>query len=249
MSSTAALFADLVRARHSPRQFLPTPLPPADIRAVLEDAQTSPSNSNTQPWTVHIVSGAARDALSEELLTAYEEGRTSADFTADYGDGVHQERSRQHGALLYGARGIARSDVEGRKEVIRENLRFYDAPHAAFLFMPRLGDGVRTAGDIGMYAQTFLLSLAARGFHGIPQTILGMYADTVRTSLGVPDDLALLFGIAFGIGDETSPMYDIGMGRVPLRQSVVPHDTPGVLDERNPPRVRGRGTTSPVTAR
>ncbi|GAA2334177.1 nitroreductase [Streptomyces kunmingensis] len=234
MSSTASLFSDLVRARHSPRQFLPTPLSPADIRGVLEDAQTAPSNSNTQPWTVHIVSGAARNALSKELLKAYEDGRTSPDFTGDYGDGVHHERSFQHAALVYGARGVARSDVEGRKEVIRENLRFYDAPHVALLFMPQLGDGVRAGGDIGMYAQNFLLSLTARGLHGIPQAVLGVYADTVRESLGVPGDLKLAFGIAFGTGDQNSPMYDIGMGRIPLHQSVVLHDTPGVLDEHRP---------------
>lgn len=232
MSSSVSFFTDLVRARHSPRQFLPTPLSPADIRGVLEDAQTAPSNSNTQPWTVHVVSGAARDTLSKELLKAEEEGRTSPDFTADYGDGVYRERSYQHGALVYGARGIARSDLEGRREVFRENLRFYGAPHVALLFMPRFGDGVRTAGDIGMYAQNFLLSLTARGFHGIPQALLGMYAGTVRESLGVPSELTMAFGIAFGVGDPASPMYDIGMGRVPLRQSVVLHDTPGVLDEQ-----------------
>jgi ribosome biogenesis GTPase A len=27
-------------------------------------------------------------------------------------------------------------------------------------------------------------------------------------------------------------MHDIGMGRIPLQQSVVLHDTPGVLDKR-----------------
>jgi nitroreductase len=205
-------------------------VPASDIRGVLEDAQTAPSNSNTQPWTVHVVSGSARDALSEALLKAYEEDRTSLDFTADYGQGVHLERSFRHGAKLYGTLGIGRQDHEGRKEVVRENLRFYGAPHVALLFMPLLGDGVRTAGDIGMYAQNFLLSLTARGYRGIPQTILGMYADTVRRTLGVPEDLKLLFGISFGTDDRTSPMHNIDIGRVPLRESVVLHDTPGVLD-------------------
>ncbi|MFJ9036923.1 nitroreductase [Streptomyces sp. NPDC102406] len=230
MPTTASLFTDLARTRHSPRQFLPTPLSPADIRAVLEDAQTAPSNSNTQPWNVHVVSGAARDALSEALLKAHEADRVSLDFTADYGDSVHRDRSHEHAAIVYGKRGVGRSDHEGRREVIRENLRFYGAPHVALLFMPVLGDGVRAAGDLGMYAQNFLLSLTARGHRGIPQAILGVYADTVRETLGISGDLKLLFGIAFGTGDRTSPMYDIGMGRVPLQQSVVLHDTPGVLD-------------------
>ena len=180
MSTAPSHFVDVIRSRRSARKFLPTPMSSADIDGVLADAQTSPSNSNTQPWSVHVVSGAVRSALSDALLHAYEQEQESPDFTADYGDGIYRKRSQDHGAVLYGAWGVERNDVEGRREVIRDNLRFYDAPHVAFLFMPQLGDGVRTASDVGMYAQTFLLSLTARGFHGIPQTILGMYADVVR---------------------------------------------------------------------
>ncbi|GAQ51253.1 hypothetical protein [Streptomyces acidiscabies] len=55
--------------------------------------------------------------------------------------------------------------------------------------------------------------------------MLGFYADTVRAFLGVPGDLKLLSGIA----DETAPVNGVRMGRVPLEQSVVLHDTPGVL--------------------
>lgn len=224
-TSTTPLVA-LLRSRYSVRRFLPTPMSAADIQGVLEDAQTSPSNSNTQPWSVHVASGAARDAISVGMLHAYEEGRASADFTSGYGDGRYAERAQRHGATLYEAFGVARSDVEGRSDVVRDNLRFYGAPHAAFLFMPVLGDGVRTAGDIGMYAQTFLLSLTARGFHGIPQTILGMYADVVRDVLGVPENLKLLFGISFGTADPEARVNDLRMHRLPVEQSVVLHDTP-----------------------
>jgi len=217
---------ELLRSRYSVRKFLPTPMAVSEIRGVLADAQTAPSNSNTQPWHVHVASGAARDAISTGMLGDYEADRTSPDFTSGYGDGVHAERAHGHGASLYGAWGIARSDVEGRNDVIRDNLRFYGAPHVAFLFMPILGDGVRTAGDIGMYAQTFLLSLTARGFHGVPQTLLGMYADVVRDVLGVPDHLKLLFGISFGTADSTAAINDLRMRRLPLEESVVLHDAP-----------------------
>ena len=64
--------------------------------------------------------------------------------------------------------------------------------------MPSFGDNIRVAGDIGMYGQTFLLSLAARGLGGVPQTILGYFADTVREQLNLPKTLKLLFGISFG---------------------------------------------------
>ncbi|BBY18650.1 nitroreductase [Mycolicibacterium litorale] len=226
MTTSTTPLVDLLRSRYSVRKFLPTPMSAADIRGVLEDAQTSPSNSNTQPWAVHVVSGAARDAISGGMLRAHEEGRTSSDFTFGYGDGLYASRAQHHGATLYEALGVARSDVEGRNDVVRDNLRFYGAPHAAFLFMPLLGDGVRTAGDIGMYAQTFLLSLTARGFHGIPQTILGMYADVVREVLGVPEELKLLFGISFGTADPAAKVNELRMHRLPMEQSVVFHDEP-----------------------
>lgn len=62
-------FADVVRARHSARRFLPAPVDPQQIQDILEDAQRAPSNANTQPWQVHIVSGRTRDTVSTALLT------------------------------------------------------------------------------------------------------------------------------------------------------------------------------------
>ena len=229
MSTKASALTELIRSRRSPRAFLPTPLDAATITGVLQDAQSAPSNSNTQPWVVHVVSGAARETLSAELVAAHREGRRSLDFSFDYGEGVHVQRAQQQAAALYGLRGIGRSDHAGRERVMEENLWFYGAPHVALLFMPMLADGVRAAGDVVMYAQNFLLSLTARGCHGIPQAVISFYADTVRESLGVPADLKLLFGIAFGIADPASPLRSLDLDKLPVEHSVVFHDTPGVL--------------------
>ncbi|MEB3369643.1 nitroreductase family protein [Saccharopolyspora mangrovi] len=53
-----------------------------------------------------------------------------------------------------------------------------------------------------------------------------MTADTVRKTLGVSDEFKLLFGIAFGTAKPDSPVRDLDIGRVPLPESVVLHDTP-----------------------
>nr|WP_240627555.1 hypothetical protein [Streptomyces scopuliridis] len=74
--------------------------------------------------------------------------------------------------------------------------------------------------------------MEARGLAGIPQTMLGFYADVVREVLGVPDELKLLFGISFGAADPAGPSSRYRMGRVPIEESVVLHDTPGVFDRR-----------------
>ncbi len=218
-------FEETVRLRHSPRAFLPTPLTNAQIHEVLEDAQYAPSNCNTQPWHVHIVSGETKQALTRAMLKNDEMGKISPDFSFDYADfsGDYFTRSQDQAKQYYDVLGIARDDKAQRHDAYLRNYAFFGAPHAAFLFMPSVGDNVRVAGDIGMYAQNFLLSLAARGYAGIPQTLLGFHADTVREMLGVSDNYRLLFGISFGYEDPDARANTLRMDRIPVEQSVVFH--------------------------
>ncbi|MGB3122956.1 MAG: nitroreductase [Pseudomonas sp.] len=219
------IFQDIARSRRVTRQFLRTPLSEHQINRVLLDAQHSPSNCNTQPWHVHLVSGDTRDRLSAALLAADDRQHFTPDFAFDIDayTGVFAERAQASGRARYEAIDIGRDDHAARQACLRHNLRFFDAPHVVFLFMPQISDYVRSAGDIGMYAQTFLLSLQARGLGGIPQTLLGMYADTVRDVLGVSAEMKLMFGISFGHADPHSASNFVEVGRVALQDSVVRH--------------------------
>ena len=219
------LFSDVVRARHSTRAFLPDALSDDLVRAVLEDAALAPSNCNTQPWDVHIVAGAARDALSKALCQACDEGRRTFDFSFDrtaYPDRFGECGDAQ-AASYYGAMGIPRDARDQRREAAMRNLTFFGAPNVCLLFMPAVGDNVRVAGDIGMFAQTLLLSLVAHGLAGIPQTFLGFFADTVRESLGVAGDRKLLFGISFGFADESDPVAPYRIGRLRVEEFATFH--------------------------
>lgn len=219
-------FDELVRERKSCRRFLPKPLDSDQIEAVLQDAQCAPSNCNTQPWQVHIVSGEARSSLTQVLVAQAAVGQLSPDFTWD--ETAFPEpldaRRRSQGKAYYEALGIVRSDKAGRYEAMVRNLDFFGAPHAAFLFMPAVGDSVRVASDIGMYAQTFLLSLTAHGFAGIPQTLLGLFAAPIRAHLGVADDMKLLFGMSFGYADPAALAAAPSMPREPISVSCILHD-------------------------
>jgi nitroreductase len=218
-------FSAVVRARHSVRDFLQTPVSDDVIQSVLEEAQQSPSNCNTQPWEVHIVSGEKRDALSAALVSAADNGQYSLDYSFDqsvlYGD--YGERSKQQGAVYYQALGIKREDFDERKSIIARNLTFFGAPHVALLFVPPFGDSVRSAADVGMYGQTFLLSLVAHGLGGVPQTMLGMFADTVRDVLDIKTQAKLLFGISFGYPNMENPANRFRMNRVSIKECVTFH--------------------------
>lgn len=211
-------FSAAVRRRRSVRAFTSDPIPADVIDEMLNEAALSPSNCNTQPWVTHLVRGRALADLSSALTSAFDRGETSMDYPFDpslFPDRL-QERRVEHGVILHGAQGTARDDVAGRTANTRRNLEFFGAPHALFLFTPHIADGVRTAADIGMFAQTFLLALSARGYGGAPQTMLGMYADTVRDQLGVDADLRLLFGISFGVPESGAPVNDAITPRDPV---------------------------------
>lgn len=223
--SEPKLFQDVVRERHSVRSFHPHVVSDDVIRSVLDDAQLAPSNCNTQPWQTHIVSGATRDALSKAILAADAAGVLTPDFSFAISDfnGVFNQRAKDQGAAYYQAIGVPRDAYDQRRDASRRNLEFFGAPHVALLFMPEVGDNVRVAGDIGMYAQTFLLSLTAHGLGGIPQTMLGFYADTIREGLGIDPSLKLLFGISFGYPNETSAANSYRIGKAPVTDSVTFH--------------------------
>ncbi|MFD3002687.1 nitroreductase [Pontibacter toksunensis] len=212
--------------RRSCRGFLPSAVSGEIVTSVLEDAQKAPSNGNTQPWNTHIVSGNKLKELSVALLKELEAGNFTPDFTFDNNHfyGTYSDRQKAQGKAYYEGMGVARGDKESRRAVEELNWKFYNAPHAAFLFMPSFGDHVRVASDMGMYAQTFLLSLTDHGLAGIPQTGLGFFADTTRKVLNVSDEFKLLFGVSFGYADPDAPGNSIKMGRDSIGSNVTFHE-------------------------
>ncbi len=203
----------LIRGRRAIRAFRSDPVPEETLHSVFALAGSAPSSSNTQPWEVEVVSGEARNRLSQDLLAAHAKKRRSPDFllSNDLYTGIYQDRRRASGAAMYQVLGIDRDDPEARGAFEAENLKFYGAPHVALLFMPPTAEE-RICADVGIYAQTLLLALAAYGIGSCPQGILGLYADTIRESLGIMNR-KILFGISFGYGDAAAPLNNVPASR------------------------------------
>jgi nitroreductase len=192
-----------IRRRRSVRAFLPDEVPEAILRSALELAQLAPSNCNAQPWTPHVVSGEALMRLRADLVDAgMREGRSNPDWPLDgQYSGVHRERQIDAAAQLYRAMGVARSDFVARKLAHVRNFAFFDAPNAIFIFMSERFD-TREASDVGMYAQTLMLALTARGVASCAQAALGLYPDIIRRHLGIRPSDRLLFGVSLGCAGE-----------------------------------------------
>lgn len=193
---------DAIRSRRSVRGFLPREVPQDTLRAIFTLAQCAPSNCNTQPWVVHVVSGAACDALRLSLSqAALDTAAHAPDYPYDgrYND-AYRERQHDAAAQLHRAMNIARDDKSGRARSFLRNFSFFGAPHAAFVFLPE-PFGLREAADCGMYAQTLMLAMAAHDVASCPQTSLSFHPHIVRKALGVSASQRLLFGLSFGYED------------------------------------------------
>jgi len=215
-------FERLVRSRRSVRGFLAKPVAQDVLEKVFSLATWAPSNCNTQPWQVHVASGDKLLALREGLLDAMAKGEFQMDYPylGSY-QGVYKERQYDAAQQLYSAMSITREDKAARHEAFLNNFKFFDAPHAAFLFI-RDGD-LREAADLGMYAQNLMLALSAAGLASCPQTALSFHCDLVRDVLGIDNDEKLLFGLSFGYEDTAVAANQARVGRAPLSDSTIFH--------------------------
>lgn len=197
-SSSSQAFIEVVRARRSLRAFKSDAVPQDQLDAIFQLAGRAPSNCNTQPWLVHVVSGDKLEAMRQAMPERFMAGDYTMDFPYDGSySGVYKDRQYGAAMALYDAVGVTRDDKAGRHEHFMRNFTFFDAPHVAFLFLPE-PFGLREAADVGMYAQTLMLALTAHGLGSCPQTALSFQANYVREQLGVADNNKLLFGISFG---------------------------------------------------
>ena len=208
---------DAITGRRSVRLFLrDKPVPRELVTESLELAIRAPSNSNVQPWHVVFASGPARDRLAEALL---EQADIAAPNVPELPESFAHLR-RELGALVYGTMGVARDDVEARRLAVLRNWEFFRAPLAGVVCMHR-DLGYVDAVGVGMFLQTFLLALTARGLGSCVQVSVAGYPDVLREHLGIADDMRILCGVSIGYPDPGFACNQLHVPRNPLEKNFV----------------------------
>jgi nitroreductase len=220
-------FAALERtltARRSCRGYLPEPVDRETIELLLGAAQRTASWCNTQPWQVHIVSGAARDALSKaavENVTATFGQPAPSDFPfPESYRGVYDERRKEVGWQLYESVGVVRGDREGSAMQMLRNFEFFGAPHVAIITTDA-DLGVYGAIDCGLYVNSFMLAAQALGLGSCAQAAIAQVTPAVREFLDLPDDRRVVCGISFGHPDPDHPTSTFTSRRASIDDAVT----------------------------
>jgi nitroreductase len=213
------MMSDLDRAileRHSTRMFLPQPVPREIVEEALALAQHAPSNSNIQPWRLVFVSGTARERLKDALfgVTDHEAPHIPALPKA------FEHYRYELGAEVYGSMGITVADTARHAAAVMRNFDFFGAPLAGIVGMHR-DLGPADAVSVGMYLQTLMLALTARGLGTCVEVSVAGYPDVVRTELNIPPELTIICGLAVGYSDPDFPANKLHIGRDPVAKHVV----------------------------
>jgi len=211
-----------IRTRRSVRGFTSRTVTPEAMQHVFGLAQLSPSNCNIQPWRIFVASGAARDRLRQAMIAQVERGTPpNPDF--EYPDRF-EEPFRKHqiacAVALFNEMGIGRDDKPGRNRALLRNFELFDAPHVAFLGMNKQFKEPVSL-DLGIYLQTLMLAMTARGIACCPQGSMRSYPDIVRHEFGISQEIGILVGLSFGYEDSSVAANRTRIDRSPLAENVV----------------------------
>lgn len=198
IDGSASSVTQAIETRHSIREFQNREVPDAMIHKIFGDALRAASWKNSQPWEVHIVTGAARDAMSKRLLNAAGSGEPKPDTSWPAGGPADAKRRMfDLGMKIYGVAGIDRKDKEARDAFMLRNFAFFDAPVAAFI-TTRFDLNFYVGLDIGCYLNTIMLLARENGLGTCPQAALSAFPDVVRDALKLSSEHKVACGISLG---------------------------------------------------
>ena len=103
---------------------------------------------------------------------------------------------------------------------VLRNWEFFRAPLGAIVCMHK-DLGPADALSVGMFLQTLLLALTARGLGTCVEVSIAGYPEIVRAQLTIPAELSILCGLAVGYPDPDFAANKLHVGREPIGKNVV----------------------------
>ncbi|XQM38037.1 Nitrobenzene nitroreductase [Cupriavidus sp. H19C3] len=219
----AALVAATMRERRSKRAFLNTPVPMATVRRILSAASHAPSSSNTQPWRCYVVTGEARQRITDAAVAAYRANPETLplqypffpkDLPAPFKTRFHTFRG-----MLGDAQGVERSDIVGRRRDVERQFRFFDAPVGLIFTMDRRLEWASFL-CYGCFLQNIMLAAKAEGLDTCPQQIWWLQAAVLHGELGIPDGEMVIAGMSLGHADNRVPENNMSLAKLELDEFV-----------------------------
>ena len=217
---------DVMIRRKSVRAFLDRDVPRDVIERILEVAARAPSGSNTQPWSIDVLTGKSLKRLSAHILDAREAAAEPASEYQYYPEEWFDpflSRRRKVGWALYNLIGVEKGDTVGSRAHHDRNFTFFGAPVGMILSVDRrLGDGALI--DVGFFLQGIALAAGAMGLGTCVQAAFAPYHQIIRDQLGLDPIQKVLCGVALGYEDKDAKINALRTEREPVSGFSRFHD-------------------------
>jgi nitroreductase len=216
-------------SRRSIRAYLQMEVPRDEIEAILDVARYSASGVNTQPWHVHVVTGRAKEILSEAIVRAHDdpssEGqhREPYDYYPEQWRSPYLDRRRKVGWDLYSLLNIEKGDRSRMHAQHGRNYRFFDAP-VGLMFTVDRSMGRGSLLDYGMFLQSIMVAARARNLDTCPQAAFNEYHEIIAAHLRIPDDQMFVCGMSLGYADPNRIENTLVTDREPVDSFTTFHD-------------------------
>ncbi|HYD62351.1 MAG TPA: nitroreductase [Noviherbaspirillum sp.] len=208
-------------SRRSIRAFLPTPVDREDIEAILGVSARAPSGTNTQPWKVYVLTGAAKERLSDEIVRVHNDPALSKEHNEEYNYYPREwvspyiDRRRKVGWDLYSLLGLTRDNKSGMHAQHGRNYRFFDAPVGMIFTIDRIMDQGSWL-DYGMFLQNIMVAARARGLDTCPQAAFTQFHRIIAEQLQLPSNEMVVCGMSLGFADMSKVENSLVTERVPI---------------------------------
>lgn len=217
--------AAALATRRSVRGFTGQPVERTKIEQILTLAARAPSMTNTQPWRVHVLTGAARDRLCAKILAAHQGDQHPnieyAYYPKDWKE-PYLARRRQIGWALYGLVGIGKGDHERTKRQAGRNYDFFGAP-VGMMFTIDRDLGLGSWLDLGMFLENIMIAARGAGLDTCAQAAFANYHDIIRHQLAIPANEILVCGMALGYEDKSEKANELISPREPVAAFTTFH--------------------------
>lgn len=219
------LVDETIDSRRSVRAFLPTPVPRETLEEILRIASRAPSGTNVQPWKVYVLTGSAKEQLSQKILAAYNDPEEAQTHTEEYPYypakwvSPYIDRRRKVGLDLYGLLDIKKGEAARMHAQHGRNYTFFDAPVGLIFTIDRIMQQGSWF-DYGMFVQTIMLAARARGLDTCPQAAFTQFHRIIAEQLNLPENEMVVCGMALGHADESKPENKLRTERAPLEEWV-----------------------------
>ncbi len=195
-----------IATRQSVRAFLPNPVPRQTIIDILQLAARAPSGTNTQPWRAVVLTGAAKQRLSDAILAVYNDSEELKQHVEEYAYyptkwvDPYLARRRKIGWDLYGLLDIGREDKAKMHAQHGRNYVFFGAPVGIIFTIDRILEQGSWL-DFGMFLQNVMVAARARGLDTCPQAAFTQFHRVIARELELPPSQMVVCGMSLGYAD------------------------------------------------